>query len=201
MLYSLDLFGTFVFAVTGSLATGRRSLDLFGVVVLGIVTAIGGGTLRDLILRAPEVFWVSDTTYLWVAAGGAVATFLLVRRYRLPTKALLVADAVGLAVFTMIGFRRALELDAPLAVAVVMGVMTGVAGGVIRDVLAGRVPLILRKEIYATAALAGAVLLVLLDLVLPYTHVNDAVVMIAVLLIRLSAVRWQIALPVYQTRD
>ena len=201
MLYALDLFGTFVFAVTGSLATRRRQLDLFGVVVLGVVTAIGGGTLRDLILRTPKVFWVADTTYLWVAAGGAFATFLVVRRYRLPAKALLVADAIGLAVFTMIGFRSALSHDAPLVVAVVMGVMTGVAGGVIRDVLARRVPLILRKEIYATAALAGAVLLLLLDLVSPYTSVNDAIVVVAVLVIRLSAVRWQVALPVYQTRE
>jgi len=201
MLYALDLFGTFVFAVTGSLATRRRKLDLFGVVVLGVVTAIGGGTLRDLILRTPDVFWVADTTYLWVAAGGAMATFLLVRRYRLPQKALLIADAVGLAVFTMIGFRRALELDAPLVVAVLMGVMTGVAGGVIRDVLARRVPLILRKEIYATAALAGAVLLVLLDLVSPYMKINDTIAIAAILIIRLSAVRWQVALPVYKPRE
>jgi uncharacterized membrane protein YeiH len=101
----LDLIGTAVFAITGALAAGRKQMDIFGVVVLGCVTALGGGTLRDVILGIYPVFWISDTWYLGVAVTAAVATFVSARRWRLPATVLLYADAVGLAVFTVIGFQ------------------------------------------------------------------------------------------------
>src|SRR5690606_24955623 len=133
MLYMLDLFGTGVFAITGALAAGRKNLDLFGVFVLATVTAIGGGTLRDMALGASPVFWITDSGYLLVAGGGAILTVLWARFTAWSPRALPVADAVGLATFTVIGAGKALELGAAPEIAVLMGVMTGVAGGMIRD--------------------------------------------------------------------
>lgn len=191
----LDLFGTAVFAITGALAAGRKHMDIFGVVVLGCVTALGGGTLRDVILGIHPVFWISDTTYLGVAAVAAVGTFLMAQRWRLPSKGLLYADAVGLAVFTVIGFQKGLQGTHEYSIGIVMGVTTGVAGGIIRDLLSGEIPLILRREIYASASLCGAVLLTLLyPLRLPHLF-SIVVAALATLIIRLAALHWRLSLP------
>ena len=147
--------GTIVFAITGLLAASRHQLDLFGAIVLAMVTAVGGGTLRDLILNVP-VFWLTHTEYIYII----VATTLMVAFYRrahvIPVQVLLLLDAIGLAVFSIIGAQKALSLGFADVIAVMMGIMTGVVGGMIRDVLVGEVPLILRKEIYATASFLGA---------------------------------------------
>lgn len=160
LITSLDLMGTVVFAITGLLAASRHQLDLFGAIVLAMVTAIGGGTLRDLILGVP-VFWLTHTEYLYTI----VATTLLVALYRrthvIPVQVLLLLDAIGLAVFTIIGAEKAILLGYADIIAVMMGIMTGVVGGMIRDILVGEVPLILRKEIYATASFLGASVYVL----------------------------------------
>ena len=192
----LDLLGTAVFAITGALAAGRKQMDIFGVVVLGCVTALGGGTLRDVILGIYPVFWISDTAYLGVAVTAAVATFVSARRWRLPATVLLYADAVGLAVFTVIGFQRGFQGTHAYSIGIVMGVTTGVVGGIIRDVLSGEIPLIFRREIYASASLFGAALFALLyHLRLP----NLFVVLVAAsttLVIRLAALHWNLALPI-----
>ncbi|MCI4411740.1 MAG: trimeric intracellular cation channel family protein [Thiotrichales bacterium] len=155
LLTILDLMGTIVFAITGLLAASRHRLDLFGAIVLAMVTAVGGGTLRDLILNVP-VFWLTHTEYIYII----VATTLMVAFYRrahvIPVQVLLLLDAIGLAVFSIIGAQKALSLGFADVIAVMMGIMTGVVGGMIRDVLVGEVPLILRKEIYATASFLGA---------------------------------------------
>ncbi|MCH9742783.1 MAG: trimeric intracellular cation channel family protein [Proteobacteria bacterium] len=155
LLTILDLMGTIVFAITGLLAASRHQLDLFGAIVLAMVTAVGGGTLRDLILNVP-VFWLTHTEYIYII----VATTLMVAFYRrahvIPVQVLLLLDAIGLAVFSIIGAQKALSLGFADVIAVMMGIMTGVVGGMIRDVLVGEVPLILRKEIYATASFLGA---------------------------------------------
>ena len=160
MMYYLDILGTTIFAVTGSLAAGRKHLDVFGVVVLSLATALGGGTLRDVALGSLPVFWVADPLYIIAAGVASLATFAVARVHRLPEGLLRVADALGLAVFTVIGAERALAAGAPYLVAVLMGMVTGVAGGMIRDLLSGEVPLILRREIYATASLCGAAVVV-----------------------------------------
>ena len=162
MIYIFDLLGTATFAITGALAAGRKQMDVFGVVVLGCVTAVGGGTLRDVILGNYPIFWITDYMYLLIATLAAVGAFLMVRYRRLSIKALVYADAAGLAIFTIIGFRHGFEITGSYGIAMVMGVMTGVVGGMIRDVLAGELPLILRREIYASASLCGAMLFALL---------------------------------------
>ena len=201
LIFLLDLLGTAVFAATGALAAGRKNLDLFGVLVLGIVTAIGGGTLRDLTLGLTPVFWVSQPVYLWIAAAAGIVTVLLTRAWILPQRLLPLADALGLATFCVIGAERAAAAGAGPDIAVLMGVMTGVAGGMIRDVLTGEVPRVLRRELYATAALAGAattVTLLAIDAVAPLAVWCGLVVALS---LRLAAMRWNLSLPIFTHRS
>ncbi|MCG8427893.1 MAG: trimeric intracellular cation channel family protein, partial [Chromatiales bacterium] len=163
VIFFLDLAGTAVFAISGALAAGRKRMDIFGVVVLGCVTAIGGGTLRDLVLGATPVFWITDTYYLGIAASAALGTFMLACYTRMPSIMLMYADAVGLAVFMFVGYQKGFEMTQAYSIGIVMGVISGVVGGIIRDVLSGEIPLIFRREIYASAALTGATLLAFLS--------------------------------------
>lgn len=196
----LDLIGTAVFAITGALAAGRKRMDVFGVVVLGCVTALGGGTLRDLTLGVSPVFWISSTHYLFVAASAAICTYLTARRYRLPANALPPLDAIGLAVFTVIGFEKGLHISQDFSIAIVMGVMTGVVGGIIRDVLSAEVPLILHQEIYATASLSGAILLALLFYLQVPASLSILLALSTTLSIRLAALHWNLALPIFRPK-
>jgi len=153
----LDLGGVAVFAVTGALVASRKQMDIVGFALLATVTGIGGGTLRDLVLGLTPVFWVQQPVYVVICVAVAALVFFTAHvpesRYRL----LLWLDAVGLATFCVVGAERALAAGAGPFIAVVMGVITATFGGVVRDVLGAEIPVILRKEIYATAALAGAV--------------------------------------------
>ena len=191
----LDLFGVAVFAITGALAAGRKSLDIFGVVVIALVTALGGGTLRDLVLGNTPVFWVDGTFYILVAGGAALVTFLVSRYRAVPRRALVIGDALGLAVFTVVGAQVALAHETTALIAVMMGTMTGVAGGMLRDLLTGEIPLILRQEVYATASLAGGTVFVLSTLYLPLAPWNAVLGITITFLLRLAAIRWQLSLP------
>lgn len=201
IIQALDFFGVGVFAVSGALAAGRKRMDVFGVVVLGLVTALGGGTLRDALLDSGPVFWIKNPLYLLVAAGFSLLTFFAVRIITAHRHALLISDAFGLAIFTAIGTSTALLTTESNSVAMVMGVMTGTAGGMMRDILCAEVPLVLRKEIYATAALCGSFAYVVCD-GLGFQPVTCVVLSAAVTLgIRLAAIRWGFALPVLQSDD
>lgn len=163
MLYLLDLIGVAVFAVSGVLAAGRAGLDLLGVLVIAAVTAIGGGTLRDLLLGRHPIFWIRDTRYLQVILASAVATLLYVRFLPPPGIALLLADALGLALFAITGAQIAEAARLSPLIVVLTGTMTGAAGGVLRDVLTNRVPLLLSGDIYGSAAIGGITLYLLLQ--------------------------------------
>ncbi len=194
MIYLLDMFGVAVFAVSGALTAGRRGMDLFGVTVVAVVTAVGGGTLRDVLLDRP-VFWISDPTYLLAILSAAAAILVYTRFFRPPDGSLLVADAFGLSLFTVTGAQTAELLGVPAPIVVVMGVMTGAAGGAMRDVLCAEVPLVLRKEIYATASIAGAVLFVVLTrLEVPATFAVP-VSMALIFALRLAAIRYDLHAP------
>jgi uncharacterized membrane protein YeiH len=153
-LYAIEMLGTAVFAVTGVLVVTRRGLDVFGALVLGLVTALGGGTVRDLMIRQP-VFWFADLNYVWVALLGALSVFWIAPRVRSPHLALLYLDALGAALFAVSASNKVLLLGLPGPVAVTMGVLTGIGGGLLRDVLAGRATLLMSREIYATPILLG----------------------------------------------
>ncbi len=202
LFYFADLFGVAVFAITGALMAGRKSMDLFGVLVIAIITALGGGTLRDVILDNHPVSWIRNDTYILVATLAALGTVIWVRMTRpIHEKGLLIADAFGLAVFTVIGTEVALQYAMPSSTAVIMGIMTGVAGGVMRDVICNEIPLIFKKEIYATACLAGAVTFVLLRMLETPHWLDTGVAMLVVLGIRLAAIRWRFSLPRFHLLD
>lgn len=202
MQYILEHFGVAVAAITGVLAARGKEVDLFGVVVLALVTAFGGGTIRDLLLAHPPVFWIHDASFLINAFTVAVITFYLVRFHELPVSVLLVADAFALAFFTMVGTRKGLDFAAHPAVAVAMGVITGVAGGILRDLLIGEIPLVFRREIflYATAAFFGASFFVLLTRWSSNPQMNLVVGTTGTLLLRLAGIRWRIALPMFRPK-
>ncbi len=190
-----------MFAASGALLAGRKRLDLFGVVVIGLVTAVGGGTLRDLLLGATPVFWVRHPTYVAVAVLAVVVVLVGARWLGRRRGPLLVADACGLALFSVLGAREALAAGASPAIAVAMGVMTGVAGGLMRDVLCGEMPLILRQEVYATAALTAAGVFVGLTAL---GVGGDAPLwggILAGLGLRLAAIRWGFSLPIFALPD
>ncbi|WP_429885306.1 trimeric intracellular cation channel family protein [Geoalkalibacter halelectricus] len=195
LLYLLDLIGTAAFAASGAWAGIRRRMDLLGVLVLGVVTATGGGTLRDILLGDVPPFSFKDETYLYISIAVSLVVFFCHRRLEFIQHPLLYFDAVGLGTFVVIGTSKALAFETGFLGAVVLGVMTATAGGVIRDILSNQVPLILRKEVYASACIAGAVLLVLLHrLEAPPTlaALSAAAVVIAV---RLLAIHFNWALP------
>lgn len=199
ILYFLDLTGVAVFAMSGALAAGRKSLDLLGVIVIAVVTAIGGGTLRDLLIDRP-VFWLTDPAYLSVIVVAALFTLVWTRWMRPPEKALQLADAAGLALFTISGARIAESAGMPGLTVVVMGTITGVFGGVLRDVLCAEIPLILRRgNIYATAAIAGASAYLLLRDALP-APLPSLCGMGVVAGLRLAAIIWNLQLPVFSLR-
>lgn len=198
LIYLIDLFGTAIFAISGVLLAGRLKMDPFGVAVLGSVTAIGGGTIRDMALGATPVFWIKDTNYIWVILITCLITMLIVRRpKRLAWWILPVSDAVGLAVFVGIGVEKAMMYQESALIAIIMGVITGCGGGIIRDVLAREVPMVLRSEVYATACIVGGVFHTT-GLAMGYS--NDASFLagvITTLVIRLGAIRWHLSLPIF----
>jgi uncharacterized membrane protein YeiH len=201
ILHILQLLGVGVFAISGALVAGRKRLDLLGVVVIAAVTAIGGGTIRDLLLDRP-VFWIGDPIYLYIILGAAAITIIYTRRFRPPERLLLVADALGLALFTISGAQIA-EASGLSGVAVVlMGTLTGAAGGVIRDVLTAEIPMILRRgQIYATAAIAGAAIYLILQRAGVDRDAAGLIGMSVVAGLRLVAIVWRITLPVFVVGD
>jgi len=195
-----ELVGTFVFAISGVIAVAERRLDWFGAIVIGIVTAIGGGTMRGLILGETPVFWIDDQIYLLFALIGSVAAIPLVRTFgtshSLFENSLQLADALGLALFSIVGASITLELGFNGLIAMVCGILTGVGGGVIRDLLAGQTPLIMRGEIYATAALAGTILFVLLyDTLGTAQWIASALGMLTIFGLRMAGLKRDWSLP------
>ena len=202
LLHLLDLIGVAVFAISGALAAGRRRLDLIGVVVLAAVTAIGGGTIRDLLLDRRPIFWLADPSYLAVIIGAAVATLLYTRWARVPWQTLDVADALGLALFSVAGAQIAERAGMPAVACVLLGTVTGAAGGVIRDVLTAQIPMVLQRgSLYATAAIVGTAAYV--ALVRSGVGQRPAVLtgMALVALLRLAAIRWELMLPAFELRE
>jgi uncharacterized membrane protein YeiH len=202
LLYALDLVGVAVFAVSGALAAGRKRLDLLGVVVLALVTAIGGGTIRDVLLDRHPIFWLVDPAYLLVIFGAALGTVLYVRFRPAPEPSLLVADALGLALFSVAGAQIGARAGVPALGGIVLGTITGAAGGVVRDVLSAEVPHVLRRgNLYASAAIAGTAVYFILDGVgVPRTPATIAG-MAVVAGVRLAAIWWRLQLPEFRLEE
>ena len=203
MQYFLEQFGVTVAAITGVLAARDKQVDLFGVLVLALVTAFGGGTIRDILLGQLPVFWIADQSFILNATASAVLVFFLVRFHELPMTVLMVADAFALALFTMIGTRKGLAFPVAPSIAVLLGVTTGVAGGILRDLLIGEIPLVFRREIYlyATAAFGGASAFVCLQHYSGSAKWNSILGTLVTPLLRLAGIRWRIALPLFRPKN
>jgi uncharacterized membrane protein YeiH len=195
--YYADLLGVLVFAVSGALAASGKNMykDLFGLSFTGFATAVGGGTIRDITLGAYPVAWVKDNNYLIAIFTGILIAVLLRRQFARMQKVFLLFDSIGIAIYTIVGMQKALSLNvAPLA-AVLMGLFTAVMGGVIRDTLINEIPQIFRKQIYATACIAGALLFLLLRVLKTDDTVNSIICIAAIFIIRILSVKYRWSLP------
>ncbi|MFC0241903.1 trimeric intracellular cation channel family protein [Rhodopseudomonas telluris] len=195
----LDWLGIVVFAVTGALVASRKQMDIVGFAMLGTATGIGGGTLRDVLLGLP-VFWVHEPAYLATCVVVAGVAFFTAHIPHSRYKALLWLDAIGLALFAVTGAEKAVLAGANGIVAVAMGVVTATFGGIIRDLLGGEIPVILRREIYVTAALIGAVTFVVLMAFGASRELSTAAGFIIALLVRAAALQRGWSLPRYRPR-
>ncbi len=196
LVIALDLAGTFAFALNGALTAIREAtLDLVGVVTLGMITALGGGIIRDILLDSLPPATFSDWRYLTVAASGSLVAFGFGRRLDRLAGPILVLDAAGLSLFAVSGASKALDFGVGPGQAIILGVITGVGGGTMRDVLIRRIPVVLRSELYAIPALAGALVVAITDRVGVYgvsAAVGGAVLCF---LIRMLGVRFQLNAP------
>ena len=197
VLGALNILGLFVFAVSGALTALRNDMDLFGVALIAFVTGVGGGTIRDVLLGVFPVWWIAEPSAVAICVAGAAAAVLLQPVLASRLKALIWADAMGLAVFAVLGAQAALMAEAPAAIAIFMGAVTATFGGVVRDVLLNEPPLILKQEIYATAALIGAGVYVGLSAIGVGAGLGAPLAALATFLIRAAAILFNIPSPKY----
>jgi uncharacterized membrane protein YeiH len=198
-LQIFTLTGVAVFAASGALAAARRSLDPIGVLVLATVTAVGGGTLRDVLMDRHPIFWMSDPSVLGVSTLAAAITWVWVKVLPPPDRSLQYADAIGLAFFSIAGAQVAEAAHLSPFIATLMGAITGCAGGLIRDVLVAEVPLIFRQsELYVTACVAGIAAYFGLAALGVAAGIASLIGMAIIALARLAAIRWKLVLPVLQ---
>ncbi|MEC8898669.1 MULTISPECIES: trimeric intracellular cation channel family protein [Marinobacter] len=184
-------------AMSGALAAGRRNMDLFGVALIAFLTALGGGTVRDILLGNFPVTWTQHPRYIYMTITGGLITIAIARFMRHLHQLFLVLDAIGLVAFTVIGCNVALKLGYDTIVVVMSGITTGIFGGILRDILCNRTPQVLRHELYASVSLVVA----LLYLELLNQGLSENITLLAAfsvgLLLRMAAIRWQLSLPVF----
>lgn len=193
----VDVLAVAVFAITGALAAAERKLDILGFILFGTITGIGGGTARDLLLGTDDIFWIADTRYLWVCIGASAAAWFFAPLLNSLHRVLVWADAVGIALFSVLGTIKAQQWGAPAVVAVVMGMMTATFGSILRDTLLNQEPVLLGPEIYVTAALLGSVSYLILQ-GLPQTSALAMPVAIGLAFaLRAAAIQFDLRLPKY----
>src|SRR6188768_4242128 len=194
-LQVIDILGTFSFAVSGAFFALEKKLDPFGVLILSFVTAIGGGTLRDMMIGNLPVGWLRDETATIVIFSAAIVTMLFDDWLKKFSVTLFLFDALGLGLFTIVGIEKGMELNFSVGVCIAMGTITASFGGVIRDVLLNNVPLLFHKEIYALASIIGGLVYVLLK----HSSLDDdaakIICILLILIIRLLAVKYKLSLP------
>jgi uncharacterized membrane protein YeiH len=196
-IYILDIIGTLVFAVSGVLTAIDSDFDVVGSSIIGMVTAVGGGTLRDVLIGETPVGWMTDLNYLWTIIAALILSYLFKNKISKLRKSMFFFDTIGIGLFTILGLQKTLLVGLELPVALLMGIVSAVFGGIIRDVLTNKVPLIFRKEIYASACLAGGIVFLGLSEISNNLLVNMFVSMFTVVIIRYLAVRnnWSLKLP------
>lgn len=193
----IDLIGTFAFAISGIRLASGKQIDWFGAYIIGLVTAIGGGTTRDLLLDVTP-FWILDAKYFITTGVALLVSIVFKARIFKWGSTLFLFDAIGLGLFTVVGISKAMDAGLPYWVCIVMGMITGSLGGVIRDVLLNQVPLLFRKDIYALTCVAGGLVYFLLNYLNWMTNLKELIAAIIVIVLRLIAVRFHVHLPLLQ---
>ncbi|MBX2966063.1 MAG: trimeric intracellular cation channel family protein [Cyclobacteriaceae bacterium] len=194
--YPLELIGTFFFAISGALAMRDKDQDWFAAAFTGFLTAIGGGTIRDIMLGSYPLVWIGDINFLYAVLIGVAVAILFNRIFIKLRRTFILFDTLGISFFTIIGVEKAIGLGVQPEIAAIMGMFTAVMGGVIRDTLTNEIPVIFRKEVYATACLAGAIVYLVLDIHTPLERNYNLMISIAVIIvIRLVALKFKLSLP------
>ena len=195
LIYVLDILGTFAFAISGALVASDKKFDLFGVLIIAFVTAVGGGMLRDVLINAHPINWIGDLNYLYTIFVAVVFTFLFKSKIAHLSKTMFLFDTIGISVFTLLGLQKGLSLNLHPIIALIMGMISAVFGGVLRDVLTNKIPLIFEKEIYASACLSGGITYLILN----YFGIPENVIFIiaasVIVIIRVIAVKFHLQLP------
>jgi uncharacterized membrane protein YeiH len=195
-LQIIDILGTIAFAISGVLVALNKRLDPFGVFIIAFVTAVGGGTLRDVLIGQVPVFWMKNLTFMYVIAGATI--FAVVFRHKLDKlrKSLFLFDTIGIGLYTVVGIEKGILADLHPLICIALGTMSACFGGVIRDILCNEIPVIFRKEIYATACIAGGIVFFTLESVTNFsTDILFLIVGLVVIAVRLAAVIFKISLP------
>ncbi len=195
VIYVLDILGTFAFAISGALVALDKKFDIFGVIIIAFVTAVGGGMLRDILINAHPINWIGDLNYLYIIFSAVLFTFLFKSKIAHLCKTMFLFDTVGISVFTLLGLQKGLSYDLDPIIAIIMGMTSAVFGGVLRDVLTAKIPLIFEKEIYASACLAGGINYLVLNYFNIDENINFIISAIVIASIRASAVKFHLELP------
>jgi uncharacterized membrane protein YeiH len=193
----LDLLGTAAFAISGALFAIKKRMDTFGVLIIAFVTAVGGGTLRDMLINADRITWMNDLNYIYVILFSVVFAIVLRKKIAYLSKSLFLFDTIGLGIFTIIGTEIGLQNEFDAIICVSLGMITATFGGVIRDTLSNEIPLIFQKEIYATACIIGATTYLILNRYQIDRDLIHILTTIMVIAVRLIAVRFKLQLPTF----
>jgi uncharacterized membrane protein YeiH len=195
IVYVLDILGTFAFAISGALVALDKKFDIFGVIIIAFVTAVGGGMLRDVLINAHPINWIGDLNYLYTIFSAVLFTFLFKSKIAYLSKTMFLFDTIGISVFTLLGLQKGLSYELHPLVALIMGMISAVFGGVLRDVLTAKIPLIFEKEIYASACLVGGVTYLVLNYFKVDENINFIISAFVVITIRAVAVKFSLELP------
>lgn len=195
LIYTIDILGTFAFAISGALVASDKKFDIFGVLIIAFVTAVGGGMLRDILINAHPINWIGDLNYIWTIFLAVFLTFLFKSKIAFLSKTLFLFDTIGISVFTLLGLQKGLSFDLHPFIAIIMGMVSAVFWGVLRNVLTNKIPLIFKKEIYASACLAGGLSYLILNLVAIPKEINFIISASVIIIIRLISVKYELELP------
>ena len=195
LVYIIDLSGTFVFAISGMATATEKKFDIFGASIIALVTAVGGGTIRDMMIGSQPVGWMMDGNYLLVTGAAIVVSFFFLNKILRLRRTMFLFDAIGIGLFTILGLTKTLSLGLSPAIAIIMGTVSASFGGVVRDILCNEVPIIFGREIYATACLAGGILFLILNQIGLDYHINMVMTIAFIVIIRILAVKYKWELP------
>jgi uncharacterized membrane protein YeiH len=197
LLHYLFIMGICVEAITGAIAAGRKKMDFFGVMLIACIAALGGGTVRDVLFNTYPLTWVAHPEYLLYTSLFAFITIFIASSLARVIKVFLILDALGLSAFVIIGTQKVLTHGMPASVAVISGMVTGICGGMLRDILCNDIPLVLRKELYAVIALAGALLFITLAYFNVPNNLNVIITLVSIFTTRLLAIFFHIEIPIF----